>query len=171
MGCIGVSGGTACRSEARPWELKWMNSLALHSNFWGENFILATVTGCESLNVLTRKASDIFVGDFPAVEAVRIAARDSNGYREDFLEWGCEGGWSVPGHGRGWCLCRCQMTEVVQTGPQSWIVMGHLSWGSASNARLNPPITHPSVSWSANSVLFSKDTVMGLCWEEKTFSM
>lgn len=63
-----------------------MNSLALHFNFWGENFILATVTGCKSLNVLTRKASDIFVGGFPAVEAVRIAARDSNGYREDFLE-------------------------------------------------------------------------------------
>lgn len=35
--------------------------------------------------MVTQKGSDIFVGDFPAVEAVRTAVRDSNGDREDFL--------------------------------------------------------------------------------------
>lgn len=36
--------------------------------------------------MLTQNASDILVGDFPAIETVRIAVRDSNGDREDFLE-------------------------------------------------------------------------------------
>lgn len=63
-----------------------MNFLALHPNFWGENIVLASVTGCKNLNVLTQKASDMFVGGFPAAEAVRIAVRDSDGDREDFLE-------------------------------------------------------------------------------------
>lgn len=78
-----------------------MNFLALHPNFWGENIVLASVIGCKNFNVLTQKASDTFVGGFPAVKAVRIAIRDSNRDREDFPEWSCEAGWSVPGRGRG----------------------------------------------------------------------
>lgn len=34
---IGVSGVTACRSGACPWELKGMNSPALHPNIWDED--------------------------------------------------------------------------------------------------------------------------------------
>lgn len=63
-----------------------MNFIALRPNFWGENIVLASVIGCKNFNVLTQKASDTFVGDFSAVEAVRIAVRDSNGDREDFPE-------------------------------------------------------------------------------------
>lgn len=59
------------------------------------------VAGCKGLNVLSQKASDIFVRDFPAADAVKVAVRASNGDREGCLGSGCEGGWSVLGHGRG----------------------------------------------------------------------
>lgn len=62
-----------------------MNSPGLHPNFWGENISLAMIAGCKGLNVLTQKASGILVGDFPAADAVRVAARASNGDRESWL--------------------------------------------------------------------------------------
>jgi len=59
------------------------------------------VAGCSGLNVLSQKASDIFGGDFPAADAVKVAVRASNGDRKGFLGSRCEGRWSVLGHGHG----------------------------------------------------------------------
>lgn len=59
------------------------------------------VAGCKGLNVLSQKASDTFVGDFPAADAVKVAVRAFNGDREGYLGSACEGGWSVLGHGHG----------------------------------------------------------------------
>lgn len=78
-----------------------MNSPALHPNIWGENISLAAVAGCKDLNVLSQKASDTFVGDFPAADAVKVAARASHADREGCLGSGCGVGWSVLGHGHG----------------------------------------------------------------------
>lgn len=63
------------------------------------------------------------------------------------------------------------MIEVVQTDPPGLSCDGELEeLKSASNDRLNPPMSHPSVYWSANSALFAKNTVMGLLWRRKDFS-
>ena len=52
-----------------------MNSTSLRLNIWDENISPAVIAGCKDLNMLSQKASDQFVGYFPAAGAVRVAVR------------------------------------------------------------------------------------------------